>query len=140
MKRVMLIGATGAGKRSLIRALSGESFTSSNAMAVEFCGRFVNTPGAFLENRRFYHPLITTAADCDIVLMLQDAGSASSLFPPQFASTLNKAVIGIISKTDLETANLARAERFLRLAGAKTIVPISLKDDTSLETLQSMLV
>lgn len=139
MKKVMLIGETRAGKSSLIRALSGIDFRSHRAMAVEYVSDFINTPGEFLENSWFYHALITSSADCDIVLMVQDATRNTSLFPPLFAPIFNRPVIGVISKMDLPNAIPERAERFLRNAGARTIVPLSVEDETSLDALRGML-
>ena len=139
MKRMMLIGETGAGKNALIRTLSGEEFSRSRTMAVEFCGQFINTPGEFLENRRFYPALITTAAGCDILAMLQDATRCSSLFPPQFATTFNRTVVGVLTKVDIGEANVERAERFLRNAGAGVIIRSSTKTGVGLDALREML-
>ena len=133
---MMLIGETGAGKSALIRALSGGDFSPRKAMAVEFCGQFINTPGEFLENRRFYPALITTAADCDILAMLQDAARKSSLFPPKFAVIFNRKVVGVVTKVDTAGADVQRAERFLRNAGASEIIPVSVKTGFGLDALR----
>lgn len=139
MKRVMLIGETRVGKSSLIRALSGEEFFSRRALAVEYFGQFINTPGEFLETRSFYHALITSSADCDILLMVQDATRPSSLFPPLFAPIFNRKAVGVISKMDSSAANPERAERFLRNAGVGEIVPTSVRTGEGLDRLRTML-
>jgi ethanolamine utilization protein EutP len=139
MKRMMLVGETGSGKSALIRALSGEEFTQKRTMAVEFCGQFINTPGEFLENRRFYRALITTAVDCDILALLQDATRSSCLFPPQFATMFNRTVVGVVTKVDEAGANVERAERFLRTAGVGVLVHSSIKTGVGLDTLRTML-
>lgn len=139
MKRMMLIGETGAGKGALIRALSDKNCSRRRPMAVEFCGPFVNTPGEFLENRRFYRALITTAADCDILAMLQDATRPASLFPPQFAAMFNRTVVGVVTKVDSEEADSQRAERFLRYAGVTEIIRTDTKTGTGLNALRRML-
>ena len=139
MKRLMLVGETGAGKRSLIRALSGGELPSRLPMSVEFHGSFINTPGEFLENRRFYRYLITASADADIVAFIQDATRRASLFPPLFAASFNRNLVGVISKTDAEGADPERAERLLRNAGAKDILRVSARTGDGLKALRSML-
>ena len=138
-KRMMLIGETGAGKSALIQALTGQSCSPSRSMAVTFCGQFINTPGEFLENRRFYRALITTAADCDILAMLQDATRRASLFPPKFAAMFNRRVLGVVTKADGDAADVERAERFLRNAGAVDILRWCTKTGEGLDALRAML-
>ena len=139
MKRLMLVGETGAGKRSFIRALSGGELPPRLPMSVEFHGSFINTPGEFLENRRFYRYLITASADCDMVAFLQDATRRASLFNPLFASSFNRKLLGIVSKTDAEGADPERAERLLRNAGAKDIIRVSVHTGDGLDALRALL-
>lgn len=136
MARIMLIGETGSGKSNLIRALSDGRIAPRKLMAVEYCGPFINTPGEFLENRRFYPALITTAAECDMILMLANATHNTSLFPPQFASMFNRAVLGAVTCADADTANTERAERFLRNAGVREILRVGFKTGMGLEALR----
>jgi len=138
-KKMMLIGESGVGKTTLIQVLSGEDFSARKTMAVEFTGRFIDTPGEFLENRRFYPALITSSADCDVVAMVQDATRISSLFPPQFSTIFTRKVIGIVTKVDVEGCNVERAERFLENAGVKEIIRSSSKANIGLDILQDML-
>lgn len=138
-KKMMLIGESGVGKTTLIRVLSGEGFSAKKTQAVEFCGRFIDTPGEFLENRRFYPALITSSADCDVVAMVQDATRISSLFPPQFATLFTRKVVGIVTKVDVPGCNAERAERFLVNAGVKEIIRSSSKMNIGLDMLQEML-
>ena len=139
MNKVMLVGEKGVGKRSLIQALSHEALLSRKPMAVEYHGQFVNTPGEFLENRRFYYALISTSATCKFLFMVQDATRNTSLFPPLFATMFNKTVVGVISKVDETTANISRAERFLQSAGAKNIVCVSTVTGEGVEHLRSII-
>lgn len=139
MKKMMLIGESLAGKSSLIRELSGKEYTSRRVMAVEYYGKFINTPGEFLENRRFYNALITSSADCNILGFVQDSTRKSSLFPPLFASMFNRKVIGIISKIDVQDANPNLAKRFLHNAGVKDIVLTSSRTGEGLEFLNQLL-
>ncbi len=139
MKKMMLVGETRSGKSSLIKALSDGEYTPRRAMAVEYCGQFINTPGEFLENSCFYHALITSSADCQVLAMVQDARRNSSVFPPLFVSMFNRKVIGVITNTDAEDANIARAELFLRSAGVKEVVCVSTVSGEGLDSLREML-
>ena len=139
MKKMMLIGESRVGKTTIINTIHGENFNSRITMAVEFCGQFIDTPGEFLENRRFYPALITSSADADIVAMVQDATRNSSLFPPKFTSIFERKVIGIVSKIDADDINIKRAERFLNNAGAKEIIHVSSYENIGLDLIKEMI-
>lgn len=138
MKRLMFVGATGAGKRSLIRALRDEDLPPHRPMAINYHGPYINTPGEFLENRRFYSALITASADCDVVVFVQDANRRTSRFPPLFASAFNRRVIGIVTKISTTGADVARAERFLRQAGTREILYVDITTREGLDAIESL--
>jgi ethanolamine utilization protein EutP len=108
-------------------------------MAVEYCGPFINTPGEFLENRRFYPALITTAAECDIVLMLVNATHNTSLIPPQFASMFNRAVLGVVTCADAPRVDVERARRFLLSAGVRTVLVTDFESGRGVSALRAAL-
>ncbi|WP_415713998.1 EutP/PduV family microcompartment system protein [Maridesulfovibrio sp.] len=135
MKKTMFVGETRCGKSSLIKVLSGESYSPRRAMAVEHFGPFINTPGEFLENSWFYHALITSSADCQVLAIVQDATRRASLIPPLFTSMFNRRVIGLVSKIDAPSADPVLAERFLRQAGAKGIIRTSCVTGEGIEQL-----
>jgi ethanolamine utilization protein EutP len=139
MKKMMLVGETGSGKTSLIRALCGQAFTVRKTQAVEYRGQLVDTPGEYLENRRFYTALVTCSCDCGVIGLVQDVTRPSSIFPPLFARLFNKQTIGIITKVDLEGHGCARAERFLTHAGAAAVVRSSSKNNVGLGWLRAYL-
>ena len=120
----MLMGERGVGRRTIARLLGCTVPDLRRTMAVEYAGEFVFPPPEFLENRRFYCALITLA-ECAAILFVQDATRPTSAFPPGFARIFNRTVVGVISKTDMETANTERARRFLQSAGTKQIVALS---------------
>ncbi|WP_320173285.1 EutP/PduV family microcompartment system protein [Maridesulfovibrio sp.] len=139
MKKTMFVGETRSGKSSLIKALSGESYSPRRAMAVEHFGPFINTPGEFLENSWFYHALITSSADCKVLAIIQDATRRTSLFPPLFTSMFNRKVIGLVSKVDAPNADPDLAERFLKQAGAKQIIRTSSVSGEGIEQILSII-
>ncbi|MGE4311563.1 EutP/PduV family microcompartment system protein [Desulfovibrio sp.] len=136
MRRIMLLGERGAGRRSLARALGHAPAFMPQPMAVEFAGRFVIPPPEFLENRRFYRALITVSMDCSTLLFVQDATRRTSAFPPGFARIFNRHVAGIITKTDMPEASIERATRFLNNAGLQNIYAISALSGEGLDTLR----
>ncbi|PIE88803.1 MAG: ethanolamine utilization protein EutP [Acidobacteria bacterium] len=98
----------------------------------------LDTPGEFIENRRLYSALLVTANQCDIVGMVQDVTSTSTMYPPGFSSIFPRPVIGIISKMDLEE-DASRAESFLQRAGAQTIIKTSAVNRQGIDKLRAIL-
>ncbi|MCG8633931.1 MAG: EutP/PduV family microcompartment system protein [Desulfobacterales bacterium] len=139
MKKIMFIGKSGCGKTSLSQALHGQDITYLKTQAVKYAGMVVDTPGEFAENRRFYSALMVSAAKADIIGFVQDATARVSIFPPKFASMFKKEVIGIISKTDLDGSDIPRSERFLKLAGAGTILETSALERTGVARVLELL-
>ena len=135
----MFIGETDSGKSGLIRVLSGEAYAPRRAMAVEYFGRFINTPGEFLENSRYYHALITSSADCDVLVMVQDATRPTSLFPALFAPIFNRPVVGAVTRSGEAGANPERARRFLESAGARRVVLTDFRTGSGLDELAAEL-
>ncbi len=100
---------------------------------------YVISPGEFLENRRFYSALITTAAECDILLMFQDATRNTSLYPPNFATMFNRRVLGVISHAQTPGANVPRARRFLHNAGVANCLAVHTETGLGLDALKEQL-
>ncbi len=126
MKKIMLVGKTGSGKTTLTQALQGLDITYKKTQAVSYCSSIIDTPGEYVENRRYYSALLSSSMNCDFIALVQDGTDGHSVFPPKFASMFSgKDVIGIVSKTDMETCNHTRAEKFLRWAGVEKIIFIS---------------
>ena len=131
--RIMIIGESGSGRSTMIHELTGKEYRPRKALAPVYFGNFVETPGEFLENRRFYRALITTSMGCDVLFFVQDATKRTCQMPPGFAAMFNRRVIGIVSKCDATEANVPRAERFLRNAGARQIWHTALKSPGGVE-------
>lgn len=139
MRHIMLVGAIHAGKRGLLSALCGPAYVPRRAMAMEYCGPFINTPGEFLENPRFYHALITTSASCQTLLMLQSATAAQSLYPPGCAALFTRRVLGVITHAGQPDARVDRARRFLRMAGVRHMLEVDAASGLGLSALREAL-
>lgn len=135
----MLMGENGAGRRSLVHALGFATLPLRRPMAVEYAGPFVFPPPEFLENRRFYRALITTATMCDILLFLQDATRRISAFPPGFARIFTCRILGVITKADSPQADIPRSQRFLQHAGLHNSYAVSVVAAADQESAQALL-
>lgn len=127
MPSFMLVGHSGCGKTSFCQALCGLPLTDKKTQAIEIVNAVLDTPGEYLENRRYNSALQVSAVDVDAVVLMQDCTDGQSLFAPNFASMfMGKPVIGVVSKTDIGCEKKRRdAERMLREAGCGRVVTVS---------------
>lgn len=139
MKKIIFIGKSGCGKTTLSQAIHGLDFNYKKTQAICYVENIVDTPGEFLENRRFYSALMVSSNNCDIIGLVQDSTVATSIFPPNFTSMFNKKVIGIISKTGLKGSDTIRSERFLKRAGVQQIIETSSLESIGIQNLISLL-
>lgn len=70
---------------------------------------------------------------------MQDAVSKENIFPPRFSSAFFNPVLGVVTKSDHSQADTIRAERFLKLAGARRIFRVSAFDGTGVEQFREFL-
>lgn len=141
MKKIMMIGRTGCGKTTLTQVLQNQEISYKKTQAIEFFNNAIDTPGEYIENRRFYNALIVSAADCDIIALLQASIDEQCIFPPGFASIFVKPVIGIVTKTDLcnDEKDIEKAETFLKEAGVEKIYKISSLNNEGTEDISKLL-
>lgn len=140
-KKIMFIGPVGVGKTTLTQRLKGLDITYYKTQAIEFHDSVIDTPGEFLQHRRFYNALTVTSAEAEVIGLLTSAIATINTFPQGFASLFNKPVIGIITKIDLvtEPSILERPRKQLYLAGAKEIFEVSSTENTGVDMLQAYL-
>lgn len=127
MPRMMLVGRTSVGKTSLVQAINQEKLHDQKTQATEYHNDFIDIPGEYLENPRFYNAIITMSYDVDIIALVQDVNCDRTYFPPNFGDMFNIPVIGIITKLDLKsnTVQLERTRQDLIQAGAKELYEVS---------------
>ncbi|SCZ04292.1 EutP/PduV family microcompartment system protein [Alkaliphilus peptidifermentans] len=124
MKKVILVGRSNNGKTSLSQKLNQQELAYKKTQTMEFSNHIIDTPGEYIENRRYYHAIISASVDCDVIGLLQAANEPDCIFPPGFGNFFNKPVIGIITKIDLERDTSA-VEKILYAAGAQRIFRVS---------------
>lgn len=132
----MIIGAIGSGKTTLIQAIKKLDIKHRKTQVLEYYDNIIDTPGEYLENRRFYNALITTSFNCDLILLIQDSTSKRCIFPPNFASIFNKPVIGIVSKIDIAFKDIDYSINCLKLAGVDKIFQVSSLKGMGLENIK----
>ena len=140
MKKIILFGQTGRGKTTLCQKLNRQEIRYKKTQAVELLGESIDTPGEYLENRRFYSALIMSAADAKLIALVSDPTRAYHPIPPAFAGTFSKQVIGIVTKISLaEPKQIAGSVAELEKAGAAPIFEVDTIDGTGLMPLMDYL-
>ncbi|BET14251.1 EutP/PduV family microcompartment system protein [Fusobacterium vincentii] len=141
MKKIMLIGRTSCGKTTLTQKLINEEVKYKKTQAVSYKSRIIDTPGEYVENKMYYKSLLVLSADAKIIILVQSAIDGVTLFPPKFSTMFpKKEVIGLVTKIDLENADVERSKKFLLEAGATEIFTIGLNDEEGLEAIKKRLV
>ena len=139
-KRIMVVGPTQSGKSTLINGLNDSTRPLKKTQDVIYGKNTIDTPGSYIENASMYKYLIATAQTASHVLILVDQSRLIEVYPPAFAKSFTCPVIGVITKIDLapENANLC-IQQLKRIGISEPYFWISLKDNTSVETLKNYL-
>lgn len=140
-KRVMLIGNTGAGKTTLTQFLSKQELKYSKTQTVQIVNEnIIDTPGEYLAYSYFRGTMMVTACDADIIIFVQDASAATTMFPPAYSSLFGKPALGVVTKADLATEEqIEKAKKYLLMAGASKIFVTSSYEGSGFEELSAVL-
>lgn len=135
------MGAVGCGKTTLCQALKGEALSYNKTQAVSYYPDMIDTPGEFILHRQYYSALSVSAADAEVVCIVQSVTELEQVFSPGFASMFPKQVVGIVSKTDLaqNDEQIEQIRQQLEAAGAEKIFYASSVNQAGLEELRSFL-
>lgn len=138
MKKVIFIGKSGCGKTSLCQRLQGEEIKYKKTQSIDLYVDSIDTPGEYLENRNYYSALITTAAEANMIALVQECGDTISMMPPGFAGTFGREVIGIITKIDIGECedSIDIIEEQLRVAGVSRVFKVSAYSTEGIEELK----
>ena len=117
MKKFMLVGAVSAGKTSLMQAIYGQDLSYQKTQAIDFKDNIIDTPGEYLEQRFRYRSLGITAADTDLIVLVQSCTDLRCVFAPGLSSMFAKPMVGVVTKIDLAKSptDIARAKKNLQL-------------------------
>ncbi len=127
MKRVVFIGTIGCGKTTLGQAIHGDEIHYKKTQADEIIGReILDLPGEFLERVDRRGALMMSTMDAEVIVFIESATEERAMFPPEYAGSFAKEVIGVITKIDLAAEEqIENAEKRLRLAGARKLFRVS---------------
>jgi ethanolamine utilization protein EutP len=141
MKKIMFIGSIGSGKTTLCQRVMGEDINYQKTQAAEFYSTMIDTPGEFVQHRRYYNALQTMAAEVEVIGLISSVIEEELIFAPNFALNFVKPCIGIVSKIDLcnDKEDIERAKERLKLAGVEEIFLISSVDYTGISDLVNYL-
>lgn len=127
LKKPIFMGAISCGKTTLCQRLQGAALAYRKTQAVEFYQNMIDTPGEFVEHHQLYNALTVTAAEADIIVLLQSVSDRRQTFSPSFGSMFPKPKIGVVTKSDLaeDQHQIDWTKQQLKIAGAKKIFTIS---------------
>ncbi len=137
LKRIVVMGRSMAGKTTLCQYLCNQDLRYHKTQSVQVINQtMLDTPGEYLECMWFRGALQVTAADADVIVLVQQATEDGTMFPPAFASQFAKPTIGVVSKSDMATPlQIEHAKVHLRAADAKEIFVTSSIEGTGFEPL-----
>jgi len=135
MRKIILMGRSTAGKTTLTQALRGEVIHKDKTQAVQYHSDIIDTPGEYTQVTHLVCALATYAYEADVVGLVMAANETYSVYPPNITCSVNREVIGIVTKIDKEDANVKLAESRLQLTGCKKIFKVNSKDGTGITEL-----
>lgn len=136
MKKIILMGRVGSGKTTLTQALRGENIHYHKTQYIRHTDIIIDTPGEYAETQHLGRALALYTYEADVVGLLLSSTEPYSLYPPCVTTSCNRTVIGIVTHIHEPDGDPARAERWLRLAGCKTVFHV---DSTTGEGVRDIL-
>ena len=121
MKKIILIGRSGAGKTTLTQAVKGEEIKYHKTQYVNYFECIIDTPGEYAQTHELGYALALYSYEADVVGLLLSATEPYSLYPPNITCMVNREVVGIVTQINEPKADPERAARWLRLSGCKKI-------------------
>ena len=121
MKKIIFMGRSECGKTTLTQAMRGNKILYHKTQYINHFDVIIDTPGEYLQTHTLGHALALYTYEAQVVGLLLSATEPFSLYPPCITCMCNRDVVGIVTKINDPKADPDRAERWLRLAGCKTV-------------------
>lgn len=121
MKKIIFMGRSECGKTTLTQAMRGNKILYHKTQYINHFDVIIDTPGEYLQTHTLGHALALYTYEAQVVGLLLSATEPFSLYPPCITCMCNRDVVGIVTKINDPKADPNRAERWLRLAGCKTV-------------------
>ena len=137
MRKLILMGRSGAGKTTLTQALKGADIEYRKTQSVCYEDWLIDTPGEYAENAGLGRALALYSYEADVVGLLLASDEPYSLYPPNITCMVNREVIGIVTLREGYPPD--RAERWLRLSGCKEVFVINSITGEGIEKLMEFL-
>lgn len=112
--KAIVIGAIDAGKTTLINALFHKKKAANKTQTLNYYDWIVDTPGEYTENPMHYKNIMATSFQMTHVIFVQSATTTKNIFPPGFAQGIPKLPIGVITKSDMDTADIEQSIKILK--------------------------
>lgn len=139
MRRMMLVGRSESGKTSLTQALRGEKIRYSKTQSINYHDVIIDTPGEYAENKDLSAALAVYSYEADIIGLLISATEPYSLYPPNVTGSVNREVIGIVTKVDKKEGDPLQADAWLRLSGCEKVFHVSAVTGAGIDSLLAYL-
>lgn len=136
MRRILIMGANGVGKRTLSNLIEGEQTTNKNNLDLYYRKKTIIAPGEFLEQTWLNNALIMVSQNQAYINLFLINSLDNSYYPPAFANSFTKRNIGVITKIDLmDEKNCKKSYQMAEDLGLDQIVAISNKTQDGFEKL-----
>jgi len=121
LKKMFLMGRSEAGKTSLTQAMKGEELHYVKTQYTNTNEDTIDSPGEYTESKWFSVGLACFSFEADVVALVQAADEPFNLFGSNLQSCIQRPLIGIITKTDSEYANIPMVRQWMINSGCERI-------------------